>query len=80
MAADLVITGGTVVDGSGGPGRLADVAITGDRITAIGSGLTGHDQLDTSGHIVAPGFIDNHTHLMPKCSGTRRCLRRASMA
>ena len=62
MSADVVIRGGTVVDGSGEPGREADVAITGDRISEIGSGLSGKVELDASGQVVAPGFIDIHTH------------------
>jgi N-acyl-D-aspartate/D-glutamate deacylase len=62
MSADLVIRGGTVVDGSGGPGRRADVAVTGGAISAIGSGLRAGRELDASGQIVAPGFIDIHTH------------------
>lgn len=62
MSADVVIRGGTVVDGSGEPGRRADVAITGDRISEIGSGLSGKVELDASGQVVAPGFIDIHTH------------------
>ena len=62
MSADIVIRGGTVVDGSGEPGREADVAITGDRISGIGSGLSGKVELDASGQVVAPGFIDIHTH------------------
>ncbi|MEN8159795.1 MAG: amidohydrolase family protein [Myxococcota bacterium] len=60
--ADLVIRGGTVVDGTGAPGRAADVAIEGDRITAIGSGLAADRTLDASGCVVAPGFVDIHTH------------------
>ena len=60
--AELVIRGGTVVDGTGAPGLRADVAITGGKISAIGDGLTGDRELDAGGHIVAPGFIDIHTH------------------
>ncbi|MCY3889698.1 MAG: amidohydrolase family protein [bacterium] len=62
MSADIVISGGIVVDGSGEPGREADVAITGDRISEIGSGLSGKVELDADGQVVAPGFIDIHTH------------------
>ncbi|MBW2268715.1 MAG: amidohydrolase family protein [Deltaproteobacteria bacterium] len=62
MAADTVIRGGTVIDGTGAPGRLADVAVTQGRISAIGEGLTGDRVLDAGGCIVAPGFIDIHTH------------------
>jgi N-acyl-D-aspartate/D-glutamate deacylase len=62
MPAELVIRGGTVVDGSGGPGRVADVAITGGAIEEIGPDLHGDRELDASGCVVAPGFIDIHTH------------------
>jgi N-acyl-D-aspartate/D-glutamate deacylase len=62
MPADLVIRGGTVVDGSGGPGRVADVAITAGVIQEIGPDLHGERELDASGCVVAPGFIDIHTH------------------
>lgn len=62
MDADIVIKGGTVIDGTGSPGAVADVAMTGDTITAIGSGLTGRRELDATGKVVTPGFIDIHTH------------------
>ncbi len=62
MSADLVIRGGTVVDGSGQPGRVADVTVTGGMIEAIGPRLDGDVELDASGCVVAPGFIDIHTH------------------
>src|SRR5438105_4008889 len=62
MADTTVIRGGTVVDGTGGPGRRADVAIEGGRIVEIGERLTGDVELDASGHVVAPGFVDIHTH------------------
>ncbi len=62
MPADLVIRGGTVIDGSGAPGRAADVAISGGLITEIGQDLRGEQELDASGCAVTPGFIDIHTH------------------
>src|SRR5215475_865698 len=62
MAADVVIRGGTVVDGTGTPGRRADVAITGGVISEIGERLSGDRELDAAGHLVAPGFVDIHTH------------------
>jgi len=62
MSHDLVIRGGTVIDGTGAPGRRADVAITGDTITEIGDRVSGARELDAGGHVVAPGFIDIHTH------------------
>ncbi len=60
--SELVIKGGTVVDGTGAPGIRADVAIDGDRVVAIGPDLTGDRVLDATGCIVAPGFVDIHTH------------------
>ncbi len=60
--SQLVIRGGTVVDGTGSPGRQADVAIDGGRITAIGGRLDGERVLNADSHVVAPGFIDIHTH------------------
>jgi N-acyl-D-amino-acid deacylase len=62
MAHDLVIRGGTVIDGTGAPGQRADVAVDGDRVAEIGEDLRGRTELDASGHVVTPGFIDIHTH------------------
>ena len=62
MKADLVIRGGIVVDGTGTPGVVADVAIDGGRIVAIGTGVDGQSALEADGCVVAPGFIDPHTH------------------
>lgn len=61
---DLVLRGGTVFDGLGNPGMEADVAISGDRIAAIGPRLTelGTEEIDVRGLAVAPGFIDIHSH------------------
>jgi N-acyl-D-aspartate/D-glutamate deacylase len=59
----LVIRGGTIVDGSGGVPFVADVAVAGGRITAIGKSLpAGAEEIDARGKIVTPGFVDVHTH------------------
>ena len=64
MAHDLLIKNGTVIDGSGSPGFEADVAIDGEKITAIGKNLgSAKKEIDAKGHVVAPGFIDSHTHM-----------------
>jgi N-acyl-D-aspartate/D-glutamate deacylase len=61
---DTVIRGGAIVDGTGTERRSADVAIQGGRITAIGQDVgTGRHTIDADGLIVAPGFVDVHTHL-----------------
>ncbi len=62
--ANLMLRGGTVVDGSGAPAFRADVAIDGDRISAIGdlSAQTAAREIDASGLTITPGFIDTHAH------------------
>ncbi|HEX3461967.1 MAG TPA: amidohydrolase family protein [Acidimicrobiales bacterium] len=62
MDGDVVIRGGTLVDGNGAPGRPADVAVRDGKIAAVGDRLSGTIELDASGQVVAPGFIDIHTH------------------
>jgi N-acyl-D-aspartate/D-glutamate deacylase len=60
---DLVIRGGRLCDGSGAPARDADVAIDGGRIVAIGTVPSpGRHEIDAHGLLVAPGFVDVHTH------------------
>ena len=60
---DLKITGGLVVDGTGAPGRIADVGISDGRVVAIGEvSDAATDTIDARGLVVAPGFIDLHTH------------------
>ncbi|MBX9727866.1 MAG: D-aminoacylase [Sphingopyxis sp.] len=63
MAHDLVIRGGTIVDGSGGVPFTGDVAIDGDRISIVGTVTAqGREEIDATGCIVTPGFVDIHTH------------------
>ena len=62
MPADIVIRGGTVFDGTGAPGHVADVAIGDGVIREIGANLRATRELDASGCAVTPGFIDIHTH------------------
>lgn len=64
---DLLIRGGMVLDGTGAPGAIADVAVRGDRIARIGPGLRsrGARVIEADGHHVTPGFVDVHAHLDP---------------
>ena len=60
---DLVIRGGTVVDGTGGEPFVADIAIDGDRVTLVGDvSAEGREEIDATGKMVTPGFVDVHTH------------------
>ncbi|HEY6220537.1 MAG TPA: amidohydrolase family protein, partial [Gemmatimonadaceae bacterium] len=73
---DVLVKGGSVVDGTGSPARNADVGIKGDRITFMGdaarSGITAGRTIDATGLIVAPGFIDPHTHTGGDLSNPKR--------
>lgn len=63
MAYDLVVRGGTVVDGTGAPGRTADVAVTDGRVVAVGAvDGPGERELVADGAVVAPGWVDVHSH------------------
>ena len=59
----IVIRGGTIVDGTGSPPVVADIAIAGDRIVELGQvSERGAEEIDARGLVVTPGFIDLHTH------------------
>ena len=65
MSADLLLRGGTVVDGTGAPARVADVAVTDGRVVAVGAEATSggaRRTVDVGDRVVAPGFVDLHTH------------------
>ncbi|MXY52035.1 MAG: amidohydrolase family protein, partial [Gammaproteobacteria bacterium] len=65
MAHSLIISGGTVVDGSGAAPKRADVAVDDGRISRVGdlAGEQAAETIDATGKIVTPGFVDLHTHL-----------------
>jgi N-acyl-D-aspartate/D-glutamate deacylase len=73
---DVLLRGGTVVDGTGAAERRADVGVRGDRIVFVGdavrSGVQGTRTIDVSGLVVAPGFIDPHTHTLDDLSAPAR--------
>ena len=62
MAHDLVLSGGRVIDPETGLDRVCDVGVDGRRVSAIGDALEGDATFDVSGLVVAPGFIDLHSH------------------
>ena len=62
MKPDIIIRNGLVIDGTGSEPVEADVTISNGRIETIGDGGTGRQEIDASGKVVAPGFIDIHTH------------------
>ena len=61
---DLVLAGGSVIDGTGAPRRRADVGVAGGRIVAIGdlSAGPGTERIDATDRVVAPGWVDLHSH------------------
>jgi cytosine/adenosine deaminase-related metal-dependent hydrolase len=60
--ATLLIKAGRVVDPASGRDEVTDVVVDGDRVTAVGTGLTADDEIDATGMIVGPGFVDLHSH------------------
>jgi len=60
----LALRGATVVDGTGGPRRRADVEVTDGRVTAVGDvgRSSGTEEVDLDGLVLCPGFVDIHTH------------------
>ena len=66
MDAQIAIRGGSVIDGTGAPLRRADVGIADGRVVEIGDRVTAPREIDATGRIVTPGFVDIHTHYDPQ--------------
>ena len=70
---DLVITGGRVMDPESGLDAIRNVGIKGDKIAIITEqGLQGKETIDTTDHVVAPGFIDGHSHSANDAFGVKK--------
>jgi predicted amidohydrolase len=63
VTADVVLAAGRVIDALSGLDAIADVAVSSGRIVAIGPALEARKRLDATGLVVAPGFIDLHSHV-----------------
>jgi N-acyl-D-aspartate/D-glutamate deacylase len=76
QSVDVLLRGGTLVDGTGAPERRADVGVRGDRIVFVGdaarSGVQARRTIDVTGLVVTPGFIDPHTHTLEDLSAPAR--------
>ena len=66
MDAQIAIRGGSVIDGTGAPARRADVGIADGRVVEIAERVTAPREIDATGRIVTPGFVDIHTHYDPQ--------------
>ena len=66
MTNEMAVRGGMLVDGTGAPARRVDIGIRGGRVVEIGHTVHGDVEIDAGGHVVAPGFIDIHTHYDPQ--------------
>ncbi|MDZ4370567.1 MAG: hypothetical protein U1C74_04000 [Phenylobacterium sp.] len=78
---DLVVRGGTVVDGTGGAPFEADVGVKDGRIAAVGRiAGSGAEEIDARGQLVTPGFVDIHCHYDGQAPGTSACSPRRGMA
>ena len=62
MPHDIVIRGGSIIDGTGASAFVGDIGIDGGRISAVGGALSGARVIDADGAIVTPGWVDVHTH------------------
>ncbi len=80
-SVDILVKGGTVYDGSGGAARVVDIGIRGDRIVFVGDAtmakLAAGKTIDARGMIVAPGFIDPHTHALEGVASANETRRKA---